>query len=216
MKRKHIIIVMALLLTGMFTMQSCQKVDQPTPVVYKAFTTPVCSTNPATKEDGTVFFTGSTVELVWTSNTGGNADSWSVYFGPEGSDTLYAKAVTKQSLTVPVEDGVTYFWHVVAVDKNGIVTTGPDNEFTAVNGSNPEMSVALGVTTNVKAVIGIDLTADQVVDLRLLIQKASDYSVVEAVDNGNANEEFTGFGDLPDGEYVIGVDIFSTKNFGDC
>jgi len=215
MKRKNIIIVMLLVLSGIFTMQSCTKDESPTPVVYAAFTVPVCSTSPATQADGTVLFTGSTVDLVWTSETGGNANNWDVYFGTKDNDTLFKSKVTTQSLAVPVEDGQTYFWHLVVIDKNGIKTTGPDNTFTAVNGSNPEINVSLTTTTDVLAAVGIDLTANEVVDLRMLIVDKSDMSVVEVVDGGYANEDFTDFGTLDDGEYLIGVDIYSTLNFGD-
>jgi len=91
--------------------------------------------------------------------------------------------------TLTVEDGVTYTWHVEAVDKNGIKTTSPEQTFTAIKGTNPDMNVSLTVATNALAAIGMNLTADQVVDLRLLIVKKVDQSRIEAVDVGYANEE---------------------------
>lgn len=215
MKRKHIIIVMLLVLSGSFVMQSCKKEDQPTPVVYKAFTTPVCSTTPATRPDGTVLFSGSTVDLVWVSETGGNANSWTVHYTDADGNAVTKTAVTEQKLTIPVVDGVEYFWSVETKDRNGIVTKSAEHEFIAVSGLNPEMDLVMTATTNAATAIGMNLTADQVVDLRLLIVKKSDLSLQEAVDVGYANEEYTDFGTLEDGEYLVGADMIATINAGD-
>lgn len=212
-KLRSVILLVSLLVV--ITTQSCKKEEQPTPVVYKAYTTPVLSTSPAVKPDGTVFVTGSTVDLKWVSETGSNGDNWTVYVTSDAGDDKVVTGVTKQMYTLTVEDGVTYTWHVEAVDKNGIKTTSPEDHFTAIKGTNPDMNVSLTVATNALAAIGMNLTADQVVDLRLLIVKKVDQSLIEAVDNGYANEEYTDFGTLPDGEYQVGVDIIATINAGD-
>jgi len=136
-------------------------------------------TSPAKAADGTILFTGTTVDLVWTAETGGNANNWNVYFGTGKSPAQYKTGVTTQSISVPVLDGQTYYWKVEAVDAHGIKTTSSVSSFTAVNGTNPEMKMALISTTDVATSIGPDLPADDVVDLRLLIIKKSDMSIVK-------------------------------------
>lgn len=210
---RSVILIVSLL--AIITTQSCKKEDQPTPVVYKAFTVPVLSTSPATKADGTVFVTGSTVDLMWVSETGGNADNWTVYVSSDAGDDTTYKGVTTQSFALPVEDGVHYTWHVEALDRNGVNTTSPEQSFTAVKGTNPEINIALTATTDVASAIGLDLSADEVIDLRILIVKSSDKKLITAVDVGYANEEYHAFDTLPDGEYLIGVDMISTINAGD-
>lgn len=214
MKRKNIIFVTLLVLGGLFAIQSCTKVDDTTFVTKQAFTTPA-PTSPAVRADGTVLFTGTTVTLSWTSeNTGGDAASWKVYFGPGKIPALYQSDVTTTSIDVPVLDGQTYYWRVETTDSRGVVTTSTTNKFIAVNGTNPAITIDLGCTTDVKTAIGVDLAADAVVDLRFLILNKSDLSLKKTVDVGYANESYKDFSTLPDGEYVLGVDIFSSKTFG--
>lgn len=215
MKRKHIIIVALLVFSGMLTMQGCKKEDQPTPVVYKAFTVPTGTTSPAPNASGTVKFSGSTVDLVWSSEGSGNADNWTVYFGTGKAPALFQTGVTAQKLAVPVVDGQTYYWKVETVDSRGIKTSSAVYKFTAVNGSNAKMKVNLATTTDVASAIGLDLEADDVVDLRFYVLKKSDLSIVETIDVGYAHEEFSGFADLADGEYILAVDILSTIDAGD-
>lgn len=215
MKNKYLILILLLGLSGIFTMQSCTKQKEPTPVVYKTSTGPVAK-SPVVRSDGTVFFTGTTVTLSWTSqNTATNSKGWNLYFGTTENPPLYKTGLTQMTLAVPVSDGQTYYWKVDITDDNGVKTTSQVFSFTAVNGSNPDMTINLNVTTDVLSKVGIDLTADQVVDLRFLILNKSDMSIATIVDDGYANEEFDGMGSLPDGQYVLGVDIYSTKNFGD-
>jgi len=204
-----------LVFSGMLTMQGCKKEDQPTPVVYKAFTVPTCTTSPAPSQAGTVLFSGTTVDLVWSSEGSGNADNWTVYFGTGKAPALYQSGVTAQKLAVEVVDGQTYYWKVETVDARGIKTSSAVNKFTAVNGTNPKMKVSLATTTDIATAIGLDLPADEVVDLRLFILKKSDLSEVALIDVGYAHEDYTGFADLPDGEYVLAVDILSTIDAGD-
>lgn len=214
MKRKNIILVMLLVLAGLFTMQSCNKDDASTVITEQAFTQPEII-SPAVRADGTVLFTGSTVNLTWKSVNPGDPEKWDVYFGTSENPPLYKAAHTAQTLTVPVVDGQEYFWKVVVVDANGVATKTPVNSFIAVNGTNAEMAVDLSVTTDVLTAVGLNLTADKTVDLRLLILKKSDMSIVSAVDDGAAAESYHDFGTLADGEYILGVDIFSTINAGD-
>jgi hypothetical protein len=205
---------MLLVLSGLFAMQSCTNEDKITPEVKQAWTQPVLATSPTVRTDGTVLFTGTTVDLIWTSE-GSGTQKWHVYFGTTDPPPSLQENVAQESLTVTVEDGQTYFWKVGIADSEGIVTTSEVSSFTAISGTNPEINLSLTTTTDVLSAVGIDLTADEVVDLRMLILDKSDMSVVETVDNGYANEDFADFGTLDDGEYLIGVDIFSTLNFGD-
>lgn len=216
MKRTNINFVALLVIFGLVATPSCKKEDPTTFAVKQAFTQPVGTTSPAVRADGTLFFTGSTVELSWASaNTGGDAVSWNVYFGGAKTPPLFQSDVKTNKITVPVTDGVTYYWFVEIVDSRGIVTTSVTNHFTAINGTNPKFIVTMTAQTDVKTAVGLDLVADKVVDLRLLIVNKSDMSVAATVDAAKANETFRGFQDLPDGDYLIGVDIKSTINAGD-
>jgi len=121
MKRKNIIIVMLLLLSGIVTMQSCKKDEQPTPVVYKA----AVPANPKPAVDGVVLLAGTSYTITWE----GSATSWDVYFGPDGFDTLVKAGVNGKSLTVTAPSGGEYFWHVKTKDANGVVSTSPTWNF---------------------------------------------------------------------------------------
>jgi len=79
----------------------------------------------------------------------------------------------------------------------------------------PDPQLVLSTTTDVKTVMGIDLPADQVVDMRLFIVSKSTNAIISNQNRGKANEAYTDFIHLPDGEYLIGVEIDSTANFGD-
>lgn len=220
MKKNIKALAMLPIIMALFAIQSCKQESNVTPTVENAFTQPV-ATSPVVRADGTARFTGSTVTLAWSSEAaGGDAQSWDVYFGTNSTPPLYQSGVKQTSLTVPVEDGKTYYWRVVVKDARGIITDsyfpGYQNfSFTAVNGLNPKMDVNMTTTTNVATAIGMDLAPDDVVDLRLLVIKKSDMSVVDIIDNGASSESYGGFGDLADGEYLLATDIFSTKNFGD-
>ena len=214
MKRKNIILVMLLVLAGLFTMQSCNDDIASTVITEQAFTQPEII-SPVVRADGTVLFTGSTVNLTWKSVNPGDPEKWDVYFGTTETPALFRAAHTTQSISVPVVDGTEYFWQVVVFDANGLATKSEVNHFIAVNGTSPDMLVDLSVQTDVLTVIGLNKTADQTVDLRFLVLKKSDMSIVATVDDGLAAESYDGFGELPDGEYILGVDIFSTINAGD-
>lgn len=215
MKRKNIILAILPIIIAIFALQSCTKTDSTTFTIHNAFTEPA-TTSPVVRPDGTVLFTGTTVNLTWTSeNKDNNAVSWNVYFGEDASPALFKSGLAAQTIAVPVEDGKTYNWKVEIADVNKVKTTSEVYTFTAVNGTNPEINIDLTVSTDVKTAIGLDKTADQVVDLRFLVIKKSDLSIVATVDDGNANESYSDLGTLPDGEYLLAVDIFSTINAGD-
>jgi hypothetical protein len=215
MKQKNRIIVMLILLFGLSSLISCTKVDSTTYTTFNAFTQPE-ATSPVVRADGTVLFTGSSLNLAWTSvNQNSGPESWTVYFGTGKNPALYQKGLTTKTLAVPVLDGQTYYWKVEIVDSRNDRTTSDVFKFTSVSGTNPKMGVLLTCTTDVKSAIGTDLTPDQVVNLRLLVMKKSDMSVVTTVNTGIASEVYNGFATLPDGEYVLGVDIASTVNAGD-
>ena len=214
MKRNNRILIALLLVFGLYSNISCKKEDNTTFTTYSAFTQP-SATSPVVRPDGTVFFTGTTVNLTWTSaNPNSDAIAWNVYFGPGKAPALYKSGLTAQTLAVPVLDGQTYYWKVDILDGRGVKTTSEVYKFIAVNGSSPKLAVALTCTTDVLTAIGVDLPPDKVVDLRLLILKKSDMSIVKTIDAGAANESFGDFATLADGDYVLGVDIFSTINAG--
>lgn len=212
MKKISITFVTLLLVCGLFTINSCKK-DKTTFTTYNTAALPV-ALSPVVGADGTVFFTGTTVDLKWSAENKGPDASWDVYFGTSKSPGLFQSGVTQPSVTVTVADGNTYFWKIITTDANGIVTTSDTYKFTAINGTNPKLTVNLLVTTDVASSIGVNLDADKVVDMRLFIFRKSDMSIVTTVNDAAANEVYRGFQTLPDGEYLLGVDIFSTINAG--
>jgi hypothetical protein len=123
MKRKNIILIMLLVLSGLFAMQSCVKEDSTTFTVHYAFTTPAAT---APLDASTVTITGSTVDLKWSStNKSGDAVKADVYFGTSATPALFKAGNTSETLTVTVAKGMTYYWKVVMTDANGITTDGP-------------------------------------------------------------------------------------------
>lgn len=214
MKSKKIIFVTLFILSAFLAIQSCKKEDT-TVIVKQAFTKPGCTTTPEVRGDGTILFTGTTVDLSWASeNKDVNPVKWDVYFGNGKAPALYQAGLTTNTITVPVFDGLTYYWKVEIADSKGIVTTSDINTFIAVDGSSAKMKLNLIAETDILTSIGLDMAAADVIDLILIIYDKSDMSVVEEIDMGTSDEEFSDFHNLPDGEYVIGVDYYSAKTFG--
>lgn len=214
MKKLNIAFVTLLISFALFTMQSCKKDDTTFTTKYTA-AQPV-ATSPVVRADGTVFFTGTTVDLKWSAdNKGSGSVTWDLYFGASKSPALLQSGLTAPSKTVTVEDGITYYWKVVTTDAEGIKTTSETFKFTAVNGSNPKLVVGLTCATDILTSIGVDLIADDVIDLRMVILKKSDMSVVATVNAAKANEIYRNFQTLADGDYVIAVNIASTLYAGD-
>jgi len=88
-------------------------------------------------------------------------------------------------------------------------------EFSINNLTANDLSVGMSCSTDAETAVGMDLTADQVVDLRLLVVD-KDGNVVITQDNGYASESITMLdGDFADGEYYIAVDLGATINAGD-
>lgn len=123
MKRKNIILVMLLLFAGFIAMQSCRKEDPTTFTVYHAFTDPVVL---APADAATIKISGTTVDLKWAStNADGNPIVADVYFGTNPKPALYKAAHNALTLTVPVQLGLTYYWHVTMKDAHGVMSPSP-------------------------------------------------------------------------------------------
>ena len=128
MKRKNKILIMLLVLSGLFTTQSCTKEDKTTFTVFHAFTEAAVL---APADAATISISGTTVDLTWAStNADGDAVIADVYFGTSNKPPLYKAANNALKLTVPVVKGLTYYWHVTMKDKNGVMTYGPTWSFT--------------------------------------------------------------------------------------
>jgi hypothetical protein len=87
-------------------------------------------------------------------------------------------------------------------------------QMTIKNYLKDDLSVDMSWATDVATSIGMDLDPDEVVDLRLLIVKASDKTIV-AVEDGATFETYADFNALPNGDYLIAADIYSTIDAGD-
>ena len=215
MKRNYILVVLISITMAVFTFQSCTKESTIAIPIYGAFTTPA-ATAPVVRADGTVLFTGSSVNLSWNStNKQNEVATWKVYFGTKSTPPLYQSGVSAKTISVPVTDGTTYYWSVETIDSRMVKTKSETWSFTAVNGTNPDIGISLTTTTDIKTQIGLDLAADDVVDVRFLVLDKNDQSEVAVIDDGYADESFSDFGTLPDGEYILAVDLGSTVNAGD-
>lgn len=86
--------------------------------------------------------------------------------------------------------------------------------FTLTNLTKDDLAIGLSWETDVAEAIGLDLDPDEVVDLRLLlVDVATD--MIYAVEDGGSFEEYIMDADVPDGEYLLAVDVYSTINAGD-
>jgi hypothetical protein len=127
MKRKNLILAVLPLFMVVLALQSCKK-DEPMFQVYYAFTEP---TAVAPLDGSTVKITGTTVDLKWAAtDADGDSPLADVYFGTSETPPLYKAANAALTLTVPVQLGVTYYWHVTMIDANKVMTYGPTWSFT--------------------------------------------------------------------------------------
>lgn len=210
MKRIKLIFVMLLVLSGLFTMQSCKK-DKVVPYSEKASFTIPALVSPAT--GGFLSPAGTTIDLAWeSSNADGAPQNWDVYFGTSDDPAKVQTGYTQQTLTVNVLKGYKYFWKVVGTDANGIITRGPLWSFEVIDPT-AQLNMKMTWTTDAKSVVNLDLAPEKAVDLRLLILRANKVSTAVPTINTAGFEEYNGFNTLVDGTYYIATDISSTVNF---
>ncbi len=128
MKRNSLIAAIIPVILGLIVLHSCTTKDNATFTVYNAFTEATVS---APLNGSLVKITGTTVDLKWAStNADGNSPLADVYFGTDSKPSLYKAGATGLTLTVPVELGKTYYWHVDMIDANKVKTYGPTWSFT--------------------------------------------------------------------------------------
>jgi len=208
MKRINIILIMLLVFSGLFTMQSCKE-DEGTFKEYGSFTDPVLVA-PANRAflDET-----ATVDLIWEStDADGDPQNWTVYFGDSDDPGVIHTGYTQQTVTVNVIKGTKYYWKVVAMDVNGVITRGPMWSFEIIDPDAP-MTMEMSWSTNVEEAIGLEVDPEDAIDLRLLI--VPEAKADEIIVDGSGFEEYNDFDQLPDGKYLIKTDIFSTLDAGD-
>jgi hypothetical protein len=128
MKRKVLSYIMILSISCLTILPGCVEKDGTPYDSHFAFTEPAV----VAPEDGTTLhITGTTVDLTWAStNESGDPIVADVYFGTESDPPLYKEANNALTLNVPVELGLTYYWHVRMRDKNNIPSIGPVWSFT--------------------------------------------------------------------------------------
>jgi hypothetical protein len=126
MKRNILFIMMLVALTGLVTMQSCNKETSTPP---QEFLAPVpVATTPAVGE--IIPFTGAnqSINLSW-EGTATNPIKWDVYFGDSDAPDKVASNVTTNTYVAKVSTGGTYYWQVYTIDENGMETYSPLWEF---------------------------------------------------------------------------------------
>lgn len=87
-------------------------------------------------------------------------------------------------------------------------------DFTLTNLTGDDLAIGLSWETDVAEAIGLELDADEVVDMRLLIVDM-DGNVIESADGSSFEEFVLTAADWADGEYIIAADIFATIDVGD-
>lgn len=128
MKRNSLIVAILPVILGLIVLQSCTSTDNATFTVYNSFTEAAVT---APLSGSTIKITGTTVDLKWAStDADGDSPIADVYFGLDSKPGLYKAGHTSTTLTVPVELGKSYYWHVTMIDKNKVVTYGPTWSFT--------------------------------------------------------------------------------------
>lgn len=147
MKRKNIILITVLILSGLFAMQSCKK---EAPVEATPFLAAMPAA-PVPTADAIIPFTGSgqVINLAW-AGTATNAVKWDVYFGKTSAPHLAASAVTANAYSATITKGGLYYWQVITIDANGVTTKSPVWSFD-VN-SNPAVPSGPIPATNAIAV----------------------------------------------------------------
>jgi hypothetical protein len=116
MKNKNIILIMLIVLSGLFTMQSCTKEDKTTYTIFKA----AVPANPTPAVDAVVPLVGSSYTLKWE---GTSSSTWDVYVGTTSKPGLAKAGVTGNSYVYTTTDGGEFFWYVVTKDANNVVST---------------------------------------------------------------------------------------------
>jgi hypothetical protein len=122
MKRKNIILVMLLVLSGLFTMQSCIKEDK-TPILVFYAAVPA---NPTPAAAGVIQMSGTSYNLKWDGKA---TTTWDVYVGTSDKPGLAKAGVTGNAYTFTATAGGEYFWYVSTKDANGMVSTSPTWSF---------------------------------------------------------------------------------------
>jgi hypothetical protein len=127
MKRKNLILAVLPLFMVVLALQSCKE-EEPIPQVFQSFTEP---TAVAPLNGTTITISGTTVELKWAAtDADGDSPLADVYFGTASIPPLYKAGNAALTLSVPVELGKTYYWHVTMIDANKVMTYGPTWSFT--------------------------------------------------------------------------------------
>ena len=201
---------MLLVLSALYTLQSCKKESPVGFTEQEAFTIPTL----VAPTQGFLDLTGTTVDLQWAStNAAGAPNKFTVYFGTGDDPALYQSNVTATTLTVPVVVGTKYNWKIVAADANGKTQVSPIWSFEVVD-PNAILDLNMTWSTDAKAVIGLDVDPLKAVDLRLLIRKA-DKTSQATVNTIGGFQEYKKWNTLPDGKYYIAIDVYSTIDAGD-
>jgi hypothetical protein len=211
MKSRNIIFVISLVFFSVFTFQSCTEEEGEITTHY-AFTIPELV---APANDTYISVAGTTVDLKWSSTNGSeDPQKWDIYFGTLPSPVRVKINNTSQTYTATVAKGNKYYWRVVGTDANGIPVRSETWSFEVIDPA-ADMYLAMSWETDVATSVGLDIGPAEAVDMRLLVVKESDKSIVAAADGASATEEYTDFNTLPDGTYLIAADIYASINAGD-
>jgi len=204
--------VMMLALTGLFTMQSCNKESSTPFKVYNSFTDPVLV---SPSNGNYVNVEGTTINLAWEStDADGDPQKWDVYFGTSDDPELYMSGVTQTSITVDVEPGTEYFWRVEITDTHKVITRGPTWSFIVVDPA-AELSMDFTWSTNALEAIGLDLDPETAANLRLRVYKED--KITKAIDaiSTAGFKNYSGWNTLADGIYWVETEVAATVDAGD-
>lgn len=155
---------MLLVLSGLFTMQSCTKVEN-TPILVFSAAVPA---NPTPAAAGVIQMSGTSYNLKWEGKA---TTTWDVYVGTTDKPGLAKAGVTGNAYTFTADAGGEYFWYVSTKDANGMVSTSPTWSFflntpptvpvlVTPTANAPAFSVIGALTWTAEDAEGDDLTYD--------------------------------------------------------
>jgi hypothetical protein len=121
MKNKYLILLLLLGFSGVFTMQSCTKEKEATPVIFKAD----IPANPTPAVDAVLPLGGNTYTLKWEGTT----LPVDLYLGTSDSPPLAQAHITTKTYTFTTTTGGEFFWYITDKDANGKVVKSPTWSF---------------------------------------------------------------------------------------
>ena len=113
---------MLLVLSGLFTMQSCTKEEKVQILTFSA----AVPANPTPATAAVIQMSGTSYDLKWEGKV---TTTWDIHVGTTDKPGLAKAGLTANAYTFTATTGGEYFWYVTTKDANGMVSTSPTWSF---------------------------------------------------------------------------------------